>query len=265
MTVLITGASSGIGRALASHYLERGVAVAAVARRAAALHALDQPKKRFAAFAADVTDRTRMQAVVAEAEWTLGPICLAIACAGVAEHEIGPDMRLEGFDRMLMTNAVGTFNTLLPAVSAMRARGGGHIVALSSLAALHGVPIMAGYCMSKAAIESGMQALRHALHGSGVRVSVIAPGFVATEMTAGRVAPVFCMPIERAVQRIVAAIDRRQPVYRFPLWQHAVIRMLPLLPAGAQSRVLARLTRLGLPTTPFQQAATRGEEGVHHG
>lgn len=265
MTVLITGASSGIGRSLALHYLERGAAVAAVARRTAALHALDRPDARLAVYAADITDRAHMQAVISEVERTLGPIRLAIACAGVAEHEIGPDMRLEGLDRMLMTNAVGTFNTLLPAASVMRARGEGHIVALSSLAALHGIPIMAGYCMSKAALESGMQALRHALRGSGVRVSVIAPGFVATEMTAGRVAPVFCMPLERAVRRIVAAIEHGRSVYRFPLWQHAVIRMLPLLTAPAQSRVLARLTRLGLPAAPFPQDAIRGEERLHHG
>jgi short-subunit dehydrogenase len=147
----------------------------------------------------------------------------------------------------------------------MRARGEGHIVAISSLAALRGIPIMAGYCMSKAALESGMQSLRYALHGSGVRVSVIAPGFIATEMTAGRVVPVFCMPLERAVRRIVAAIERRQPVYRFPLWQHAAIRMLPLLTARAQSRLLARLTRLGLSAAPSPRGAGRREERLHHG
>jgi NAD(P)-dependent dehydrogenase (short-subunit alcohol dehydrogenase family) len=201
MTVLITGASSGIGRALALHYLDRGETVAAVARRGAALHALNRPQGRLSVCAADVTDRARMQAVVAEVERALGPIRLAIACAGMAEHEIGPDMKLEGLDRMLMTNAVGTFNTLLPAASIMRARGDGQIVAISSLAALHGIPILAGYCMSKAALESGMQSLRYALQRSGVRVSVIAPGFIASEMTIGRVAPVFCMPIAAAVSK----------------------------------------------------------------
>lgn len=265
MTVLITGASSGIGRALALHYLDRGAAVATVARRAAALHTLDRPEGRLTVFAADVTDRAGMQAVISEVERTHGPIRLAIACAGVAEHETGPNVMLKGLDLMLATNAVGTFNTLVPIASLMRARGGGHIVAISSLAALHGVPIMAGYCMSKAALESGMQALRHALHGSGVRVSVIAPGFVATEMTAGRVAPVFCMPLDRAVQRIVAAIERRRPVCRFPLWQHAVIRMLPMLTVRMQSRMLARLTRLGLPATPAPQSAGLRKERPHHG
>jgi short-subunit dehydrogenase len=265
VTVLITGASSGIGRALASHYLDRGAAVAAVARRAAALHTLNRPEGRLAVYAADVTDRARMEAVVAEVEDTLGPIRLAIACSGVAEYETGPDVTFKALDLMLATNAVGTFNTLVPIAAMMRARGNGHIVAISSLAALHGVPIMAGYCMSKAALESGMQALRHALHGSGVQVSVIAPGFVATEMTAGRVAPVFCMPLDRAVQRIVAAIERRRPVCRFPLWQHAVIRMLPMLTVRTQSRVLVRLTRLGLPATPAPQGAGLRKERPHHG
>ena len=254
MVVLVTGASSGIGRALASHYLDRGAVVAAIARRAAPLHALHRPDTHLAVFTADVADRARMEAVISEVERTLGPIRLAIACAGVAEHEIGPDIMLEGLDLMLATNTVGVFNTLVPVAAIMRARGDGHIVAISSLAALHSIPIMAGYCMSKAALENGMQSLRYALHGSGVWVSVIAPGFIATEMTVGRVIPMFCMPLEHAVRRIVAVIERRQLVYRFPLWQHAAIRLMPLLTARAQNSLLQRLTQLRLPATPSRRA-----------
>ena len=265
MTVLVTGASSGIGRALALHYLDRGMAVAAVARRADRLHALHRPDARLAIFAADVADRAQMEAVVAAAERTLGPIRLAIACAGVATHETGPGMRLEGLELMLATNTVGAFNTLVPAAAVMCARGEGHLVAISSLAALHGIPIMAGYCMSKAALESGMRSLRHVLRGTGVRVSVIAPGFVATGMTAGRVVPMCCMPLERAVRRIVAAIERGRPVHRFPLWQHAAIRMLPLLPARAQTGLMQRLTRLRLPAAPSPPVAGLREERPHHG
>lgn len=265
MVVLVTGASSGIGHALASHYLDRGAAVAAVARRATPLHALHRPDAQLAVFTADVTDRARMEAVISEVERTLGPIRLAITCAGVAEHETGSDIMLNGLDLMLATNTVGAFNTLVPAAAIMRARGDGHIVAISSLAALHAIPIMAGYCMSKAALESGMQSLRYALHGSGIRVSVIAPGFIATEMTAGRVVPVFCMPLERAVRRIVAAIERRQPVYRFPLWQHAVVRMLPLLTVRAQNSLLQRLTKLKLPAAASPHGARLRKERPHHG
>ena len=265
MTVLITGASSGIGRALALHYLDRGAAVAAVARRATALHALDRPEGRLAAFVADVTDRARMQMVVVEVERTFGPIRLAIACAGIAEHETGPELTFNGLDLMLATNAVGTFNTLVPIASLMRARGAGHIVAISSLAALHSIPLMAGYCMSKAALENGMRSLRYTLQGSGVRVSVIAPGFIASEMTTGRVVPVFCMPLERAARRIVAAIERGRPVYRFPLWQHAAIRILPLLTARAQSRLLQRLTPLGLPAAPSLPGGRLRKERPRHG
>jgi short-subunit dehydrogenase len=265
VTVLITGASSGIGRALASHYLDRGAAVAAIARRTVGLQTLKRGEGRLATFAADVTDRARMDVVISEAERNLGPIRLAIACAGVAEHETGPGLAFKGLDLMLLTNAAGTLNTLAPVAALMRARGYGHIVAISSLAALHGMPIMAGYCMSKAALENGMRSLRYALQGSGVCVSVIAPGFITTAMTAGRVSPVFSMPLDRAVQRITAAIDRRRRVYRFPLWQHVGIRILPLLTARAQSSLLQRLTPLALPAAPAALGTRLSENTPHHG
>ena len=265
MTVLITGASSGIGQALASHYLDRGAVVAAIARRTIGLQAFRRADGRLATFAADVTDRARMDVVISEVERSLGPIRLAIACAGVAEHETGPGLAFKGLDLMLLTNAVGTLNTLAPVAALMRSRGHGHIVAISSLAALHGIPLIAGYCMSKAALENGMQSLRHALQGSGVRVSVIAPGFIATGMTAGRVSPVFSMPLDRAVQRIIAAIDRRRRVYRFPLWQHVGIRILPLLTARAQNSLLQRLTPLQLSAALAAPGTRLSEDTPHHG
>jgi NAD(P)-dependent dehydrogenase (short-subunit alcohol dehydrogenase family) len=247
MLVLITGASSGIGRALALHYLNRGATIAAVARRPEPLNELRGSAKGFAVFAADVGDRAAMAATVAEIERTLGPIDLAIACAGIAEAQVSPDLDLEALDRMLATNARGAFNTLVPAASAMRKRGHGQIVALSSLAALHGVPALAGYSVSKAALDTGMQAMRLLLHGSGVDVTTVAPGFIATEMTAGRIAPGWCMPLDRAVQKIVRAIERRQAVYRFPFWPLLMLRGLGLLPLPMQAVALAWAMRRLLP------------------
>ncbi len=246
MVVLITGASSGIGRALSEHYVRQRATVAAIARRAPLITVpitgpITVPQAIggvLVPFKGDVTDRDAMAAIIAEVEQTLGPIDLAIACAGIAEEQSAPDLDLATLERALATNVSGAFNVLVPAARAMRLRGSGHIVAISSLAGEHSLPHMTAYCMSKAALNSGMQGLQLLLRDTGVSVTNICPGFIATAMTAGRVAPARCMSLEQAVARILRAIRQRRRICHFPTVLYLLLRMLCLMPTGMKLRVL---------------------------
>jgi len=244
MIVLITGASSGIGRELVRHYLREGHIVAAIARRATRLTALgaEHPDAgdRFAWFAADVSDRAAMAALVARIERVIGPIELAVASAGLAEEHTTPDFDPASLERSLATNVCGVFNVLAPVAEAMRPRGHGHLVAISSLAAERSLPRMTAYCASKAALNSGMEGLDLLLRGSGISVTTIRPGFIATEMTDGRVASRSCMPLDRAMAKIIRAIRHRRRSCRFPASQHLLLRALGFVPNSIRQIALRR-------------------------
>ncbi len=253
MVVLITGASSGVGRALAEHYAQQGAVVATVGRRLNG----DQLSSRLFPFQGDVTDRQAMDDVVAMVERSLGPIELAIACAGIAEEQSTPDLDLDVLKRALATNVCGTFNVLVPAAARMRLRGRGHIVAISSLAAEYSLPRMTAYCLSKAALNSGMQGIDLLLRGTGVSVTTICPGFIATPMTAGRVSSDRCMDLDKAVAKILRAIRRRKRVSHFPVRQYLLMRLLCIMPGAMRRSVLepafSRLFSPGQVATPLQR------------
>jgi hypothetical protein len=240
MVVIITGASSGIGRALAQHYLGQGAIVAVVARRADRLASLATAETggRLFAFPGDVTDRDAMAAIVADVERAVGPIDLAIASAGIGEEETAPDLDLALLQRIFATNVCGVFNVLVPVVAAMRQRGRGQVVAISSLAAEHALPRMTAYCMSKAALNIGMQGLYLMAQGTGLGVTTICPGFIATDMSVGRVSPRRCVPLERATARIVRAIERGQRMCYFPVGQYVLVRLLRWVPLPVRRIVL---------------------------
>jgi short-subunit dehydrogenase len=234
LIVLITGASSGLGRGLVVHYLREGHTVAAIARRPAQLERLRQEADsgigRLEIYPGDVTNRLRIAEIVATAERRLGPIDLAIAGAGIAEQQLVADLDLDGLERMLATNVLGAFYTLAPVLSAMRIRGHGHLAAISSLAAVQPVPRFLSYSASKAALNAELEGLYWLLRPYGIGVTTVCPGFVATEMTEGLIPPLWCMPPERAVLRIADAIRRRQRQCYFPFWLYLALRALRLMP-----------------------------------
>ncbi|MEM8951370.1 MAG: SDR family NAD(P)-dependent oxidoreductase, partial [Pseudomonadota bacterium] len=209
-TVLITGASSGIGKALAENYATAGRCLHLQGRDRDRLDAVAELCRKAGAVVhaetLDVTDREAMAAWIARAEQA-APLDLVIANAGVSGGSSGdPDP----VRTMFRVNVEGVLNTVEPALPSLVDRGRGHIAIMSSLAGFRGMPTAPGYTASKAAVRAYGEGLRGKLMGEGVAVSVICPGFVETPMTAQNPFPMpLMMTPERAASIIRRGLDRR--------------------------------------------------------
>ncbi len=243
---VITGASGGLGLALAHALAREGCKVGLLARRRDLLEAAAGALKaegHAAAFAvADVADRDQVLAAVEELRRRLGPVDLMIANAGV-----GAPTRLRPFEtshveKLFRVNVLGLaycFEAVLPE---MLARRRGHLAGVSSLAAYNGLPTHAAYSASKAAVKTLLDGLRRGLYGSGVAVTTVCPGFVRTAMTAEhRFKMPFLLTAEQAARRIVRALRRKVKVYDFP-WQTALLmKLMGALPDWLVVRIVGRV------------------------
>jgi len=237
-TVLVTGASSGLGRGLAAHYAREGATVHALARRADALAALASEVAgrggagRVVPVALDVSDADAQVAAIRAAEEQAGSaLDLVIANAGVSEPTPGWRMDWRVVKRVLDVNVSAACVTVAAALPAMIQRGSGTVVAMSSLAAFRGFPGTGAYCASKAALHTFMESVRVDLRGTGVRAVAIYPGFVKTEMTAkNRFRMPFLMELDDAVQVMVRGIDRGDAVIAFPAAMSALVRAVRAVP-----------------------------------
>jgi len=235
---LVTGASSGIGRATALELARGGYRVAVTARRAGELKQLaaTAPEQIFA-YPADVTRRAEMAAVIGAIEAEVGPIALAFLNAGVfltAERQ--------GFDAAVIaeTHAVnvgGTVNCLAPLLAAMTRRGRGQIAVNASLAAYNGLPGSLAYGSSKAALIYMAEALKLDCEGRGVSIQVVCHGFVRTPMTSvNEFSMPFVLEADEAARRIVKALRRRKKVFDFPWQTTLLMKMTRWLPDWLMAR-----------------------------
>ncbi len=246
MNVFLTGASSGIGAALARELARRGARLGLVARRAGALEALAAEfPQRCRIYAVDVTDRRALLAAACDFEQHCGGTHIVIANAGIStgvQTEFAEDLAV--FDRVLATNLLAAATTFHPFIAPMRARRGGTLVAIASVAGVRGLPGSEAYCASKAALISYAESLRVGLHGSGVRVVTVAPGFIRTPMTADNPYPMpFLMDVDRFARKAADAILAGRSFVVLP-WQMAwVARLLRVLPDRAFDRLLAGRAR----------------------
>jgi NAD(P)-dependent dehydrogenase (short-subunit alcohol dehydrogenase family) len=232
--VLITGAGSGIGRQLALDFAAEGARIAALDLSAMALDALaaDFKDKPFVHAVADVTDYAALLAAVQKLEAKLGPTDILIASAGVARETSVLDLRAEDVAIQVRVNLIGVANSITAVLPGMRERRQGHLVALSSLASYHGLPLMAGYCASKAGVNALMDGLRVELKPLGIATTTICPGWIRTPLTANiNVKHINMMSVEEATRRMMAAIRARKTFVAFPaatVRQVSLLRWLPL-------------------------------------
>jgi short-subunit dehydrogenase len=248
--ILITGASSGIGAALARRYAAPGRRLTLSGRNAARLEAVAadcrQAGAEVAAEAADVTDPQAMKRLV-ETAWAAGPLDLLIANAGVSAGTGAPEGEPPAqVRRIFATNLDGVLNSVEPALPLMRARGRGQIALMASLAAFRGFPGAPAYCASKAAVRVYGEALRGHLTASGVGVSVICPGYVKSPMTDVNDFPMpFLMSAEKAAGIIARGLARDRARIAFPWRLYAAVWLLAALPPAWTDRLLARLPKKG--------------------
>lgn len=243
MKVVTSGASSGIGLALARHYLERGATVAAFARRGELLQALSTefPGKVFC-YALDVRDAAAVRQAADDFIARVGVPDIVIANAGVSVGtltEYAED--LDAFRQVMDINVLGMVQTFQPFLAAMREARRGTLAGIASVAGFRGLPGAGAYSASKAAAISYLESLRVELHGSGVRVVTICPGYIKTPMTAVNPYPMpFILEADEAARRMARAIERGERFAVIP-WQMGVVgRVLKLLPHWLYDRLFAK-------------------------
>lgn len=242
-SILITGASSGLGAALAKSYATSGVHLHLGARRTDLLTAVAESCRALGAEvtiqAIDVTEAVAMAEWIAQAD-KLRALDLIIANAGISGGTSGGLESDQQVRAIFAVNLDGVLNTVLPAIPLMIARGGGQIGIMASLAGHRGFPGAPAYCGSKAAVKVWGEGLRGELAEYGIGVSVIMPGFVTTPMTEVNDFPMpFVMPVQRAAKIICRGLGRNSARISFP-WPTALIAWF----LGALSPILTdRLLR----------------------
>jgi len=246
-SVLITGASSGIGKALAFEYAAPGVHLALTGRNSERLEAVaSECRTRGAevrATALDVCDRLALTSWINEIDASQ-PLDLGIACAGIL-YGTGLDRARElpsAIESIVKTNILGTINTAEALADCMSIRGSGQLAIVGSLAGYRGFPFSAVYCASKAAVQVYAEGLRANLRSNGVGVTLIAPGFVASNFVKGVVSPKPLMvQTEKAARLIRVGLDRRKNLIAFPQSLYIGVQLMRLLPSRLIDNVLSRV------------------------
>jgi len=243
--MFITGASGGIGQALAARYAQAGWRLALAARRTSEVEAWARAQglaaERWAVYAADVQDIDSIVAAGQRCIEKQGLPDVVIANAGIS---VGMDTAdrgdLDVMRESFAINSLGMAATFHPFLAAMRSRRSGALVGIASVAAIRGLPGHGAYCASKAAAVAYCESLRGECRGTGVRVVTLVPGYIDTPLTAGNRYPMpFLMQPASFAERAFHAIERGDS-YRVIPWQMGVVaKLLRLLPNPLFDRLFA--------------------------
>ncbi len=244
--IFLTGASSGIGEALALAMAQRGATLGLVARREELLKDLAAKcekvggKARY--FAADVTDANSISEAVKMLRNEFGKIDILIANAGVGGNNSETrNFEPEAVAKVININLLGAVNAVAAVLPPMLERKSGQLVAVSSLAGFRGLPKSAAYSASKAGMTAFFESVRLDVQHKGVAVTIIQPGFIKTPLTSGRASSMpFLMELEDSIPLFLDAIERQKKFAAFP-WQLAtLVRAGRIFPAWLYDRIAGR-------------------------
>jgi short-subunit dehydrogenase len=254
-SILITGASSGIGEAFALSYAAPGICLALTGRDAARTEVVAAACRAKGAIVlaetVDAADAVAMPAFVARAHAQC-PLDLVIANAGISAGTGGKGESAAQALRIFRVNVEGVINTVSPAVERMleKPRAGaaprGQVAIVSSLAGFRGFPGAPAYCGSKAAVKVWGEALRGELHRHGIEVTVICPGYVRTRLTADNTYRMpLIMDVERAVRIMRRGLERNRARIAFPQRFHFLVQLIAALPPAWTDPLFRKLPKKG--------------------
>lgn len=246
MNIVITGASSGIGLALAQYYLKQGATVAACARRAELLEELAAAYPgKVIPYALDVRDTAAIKAAADDFMNRAGTPDIVIANAGVSRGTLTEYVEdLDIFQQVMDINVLGMARTFQPFIAPQLKAGTGRLVGIASVAGFRGIPGSEAYSASKAAAISYLESLRVELRGSGIEVVTIAPGYIRSPMTDINSYPMpFLTDADDAAERMARVIERGSSFAVIP-WQMGVIGwLLKRLPNWLYDRAFSKAPR----------------------
>jgi len=244
--VFITGASAGIGAALARRYAGANTSIGLFARRRDLLENLAASLPgRTEIYPSDIADTAAIAAAAQDFIARVGAPDLVIANAGISVGTHGDELRdIEKLRRVLSVNVTGLAATLAAFAPSMRAAGGGTLCGIASVAGFRGIPGAGAYSSSKAAAIAWLEALRNELAGSGVSVVTICPGYIDTPMTQVNKYPMpFLISADEAAGRFARAIAAKRRLAVIP-WQMALVSLLlRALPGALYDRLASRAPR----------------------
>ena len=247
--ILITGATSGIGEALAREYAEPGRFLALGGRDEGRLKDVAEACRSFGAEVGaktvDVADRDATRRWIGSID-AKHPLDLVIANAGISSGSGGRGENETQARDIFSVNMAGVLNTVWPALDPMRERGRGQIAIVSSIAAFRGLPGAPAYAASKSAVKTYGEGLRGWLGKEGVKVSVVMPGFVRTRMTEGNIYPMpFIMDADKAARIIRKGLERDKARIGFPWPMYGVAWFLGALPPAITDWIFKRIPKKG--------------------
>ncbi len=244
--ILLTGASSGIGEALAYEMAKRGAIVGLLARREEKLKVIcDKIEKsggKARVLAADVREKKAVFAAAEKLRDEFGKIDILIANAGIGgNNRETREFQAEAVTKVIEINLIGAVNSVAAVLPEMLKRKNGQIAAVSSLAGFRGLPKSAAYSASKAGMTAFFESLRLDVQHEKIDVTIIQPGFIKTPLTSGRAKKMpFLMELENSIPYFLKAIEKRKKFAAFP-WQLAtIVRSARIFPAWLYDKIAAK-------------------------